>query len=266
MNVGLRIRQVLIGLFLAGMTTSVIAIWPNQEGTSASRSRPARGKTKIAKNRPSEGAAAIPVSAKNGRPGVYAIVLHGGAGSSPEKMGEKSRRGRELAVEKVLKKGLSILEDGGTSLDAVEQVIRAMEDDPIFNAGKGAVFNSAGGHELDASIMDGRDLSCGAVAGVKTIRNPISLARLVMTKTPHVLLAGDGADRFGKRMSVELVDQEYFSTDGARRRWERSRKRDKETAPPEQGSRNGRGSAKYYGTVGCVALDQYGNLARQPAD
>ena len=189
---------------------------------------------------------------------LYAIVIHGGAGSSPAQMGEKGRLGREQAVTRILKQGAAILEQGGTSLDAVEQVIRSLENDPIFNAGKGAVFNSAGGHELDASIMDGRDLSCGAVAGAKTVKNPISLARLVMTQTRHVLFAGDGADRFGKEMGVELVKQEYFSTMAARKRWERSKKAATEKPKGAQGesSRN-----KYYGTVGCVALDRLGNIA-----
>jgi beta-aspartyl-peptidase (threonine type) len=190
---------------------------------------------------------------------LYAIVIHGGAGSSPEQMGEKKRRGREQALERVLKMGAQLLKDGGSSLDAVERVIRAMEDDPIFNAGRGAVFNSAGGHELDASIMDGRDLSCGAVAGVSVVKNPVSLARLVMTKTRHVLLAGDGADAFAKTMGVELVEQRYFSTDAARRRWLRSKKEEEEAS--NQGARKAPARGAYFGTVGCVALDRFGNLA-----
>jgi beta-aspartyl-peptidase (threonine type) len=158
-----------------------------------------------------------------------------------------------------LRKGVEILEAGGTSLDAVEQVIRLMEDDPVFNAGRGAVFNSAGGHELDSSIMDGRDLSCGAVAGVKTVKNPISVARLVMTKTPHVLLAGDGADRFARQMGVKLVDQAYFSTEAARKRWERSRKPKGNDA--KKGAAGATDKQVHYGTVGCVALDHFGNIA-----
>ena len=189
----------------------------------------------------------------------YAIVIHGGAGSSPAQLGERSRLGREQAVQRVLRKGVEILEAGGSSLDAVEQVIRLMEDDPVFNAGRGAVFNNAGGHELDSSIMDGRDLSCGAVAGVKTVKNPISVARLVMTKTPHVLLAGDGADRFASQMGVKLVPQSYFSTEAARKRWERSRKAKEEKT--KKGAATAPGKAIHYGTVGCVALDQFGNIA-----
>ena len=192
--------------------------------------------------------------------GFYAIVIHGGAGSSPQQLGEKSRQGREAAVERVLKIGNELLASGGTSLDAVERVIRAMEDDPIFNAGRGAVFNSAGGHELDASIMDGRDLGCGAVAGVSVVKNPISLARLVMTKTRHVLLAADGADRFGKEMGVDLVAQDYFSTEAARRRWEKSKKQEA-VDKSKKGARLGFPNETYLGTVGCVALDRFGNIA-----
>jgi beta-aspartyl-peptidase (threonine type) len=189
----------------------------------------------------------------------YAIVVHGGAGSSSAQLDETRRRGREQSVQRVLRKGVEILEAGGTSLDAVEQVIRLLEDDPIFNAGRGAVFNNAGGHELDASIMDGRDLSCGAVAGVKTVKNPVSVARLVMMKTPHVLLAGDGADRFAKQMGVKLVPQTYFSTAAARQRWERARK-DK-SKQPKKGAAIATKKNVHYGTVGCVALDRFGNLA-----
>ena len=202
--------------------------------------------------------AAAPTTAEDAP--VYAIIVHGGAGSSPTQLGEKARQGRVQAVERVLRVGVNVLKDGGTSLDAVEKVIRAMEDDPIFNAGKGSVFNSAGGHELDASIMDGRDLSCGAVAGVGVIKNPISLARLVMTKTRHVLLAGDGAERFGREMGVEVVGQEYFSTDAARKRWQRSKKKEESDAG-KQGSALESVRPSYLGTVGCVALDRFGNIS-----
>ena len=179
----------------------------------------------------------------------YALALHGGAGDDAAKLSAEERSGREATLRKGLEIGLEILKDGGSSLDAVEQVIRHLEDDPHFNAGRGAVFNADGGHELDASIMDGRDRSCGAVAGVQTVKNPISLARLVMTETRHVLLAGPGADRFAKEMKVELVDQEYFTTPFQRRRFE-------ERAKPQPEKED-----KHMGTVGCVALDKHGNLA-----
>ena len=195
---------------------------------------------------------------------TYAIAIHGGAGSSPDMFSDEANQSRHDSMEQALEIGQAILAEGGTSLDAVEAVIRCLEDDPHFNAGKGAVFNAAGEHELDASIMDGSNLGCGAVAGVRTIKNPISLARLVMTETPHVLLAGPGADEFGELQQVERVDPEYFDTPATRQRWNEFLK--------QRDSGNGQGAARqlqlldldtgsYLGTVGCVALDAHGNLA-----
>lgn len=179
---------------------------------------------------------------------TYAIAIHGGAGSSPDNWRDK----REAAVRKslgdVLRMGQQMLAEGSDSLDVVEKVIRHLEDDPRFNAGRGAVFNSQGGHELDASIMDGRDRSCGAVGGVATVKNPISLARLVMSKTPHVLLVADGAEKFADDMGVDRVQPSYFSTEGQRKELERVQKQD-------------RTLKQHHGTVGCVALDKSGALA-----
>jgi beta-aspartyl-peptidase (threonine type) len=129
-----------------------------------------------------------------------------------------------------------------------------LEDDPNFNAGKGAVFTAAGTHELDASIMDGRDLSCGAVAGVRTVKNPISLARLVKEKTRHVLLATDGAEKFADEMNVERVPNSYFDTEKRRRSLDEWKQ---ENGVADSGVR----PPYSYGTVGCVALDAHGNLA-----
>ena len=181
----------------------------------------------------------------------FAIALHGGAGKSPT-------ADEAPAVERSLREALTIgekvLAGGGTSLDAVEQVIRFLEDDPLFNAGRGAVFNSAGGHELDASIMDGRTKACGAVAAVRTVRHPISLSRLVMEKTRHVLLASDGAEKFADEMQVERVENSWFDTDKQRRAWEKAKaEAAKQSSLAIQET--------HYGTVGCVALDQHGNLA-----
>lgn len=173
----------------------------------------------------------------------YTIVIQGGAGYIDPEIDESMKDAYFKSLTKALTIGKKILEEGGTSLDAVEQVIRFFEDDSLFNAGKGAVFTSAGVNEMDASIMDGRDLSSGAVTGVKIIKNPISLARLVMEKTNHVLLAGQGADDFGKQMGVDIVDPDYFRVEKRYRQWEV--KREKEDK----------------GTVGCVALDKYGNIA-----
>ena len=185
---------------------------------------------------------------------LYAIIIHGGAGSSPEQFSAAKNQARRKSLEKALLVGKKILENRGTSLDAVEAVIRVMEDDPMFNAGRGAVYNAQGNFELDASIMDGSNRACGAVAGVSTIKNPISLARLVMTETRHVLLSSAGADSFGRQMKVDLVPNSYFQTPASRARWEKQNSGKPEGALiPRQPS--------YFGTVGCVALDHRGNLA-----
>jgi beta-aspartyl-peptidase (threonine type) len=187
----------------------------------------------------------------------YAIALHGGAGSSAEKKNADESRAVEASLAKALDIGVGILEGGGTSLDAVERVIRYLEDDPLFNAGRGAVFNAAGTHELDASIMDGRTKACGGVAAIRTVKNPISLARLVMEKTKHVLLTSDGAEQFADEMKVERVANSWFSTEKRRQELEKAR---------QQEGTKGKQSRDvpkdlYYGTVGCVALDSHGNLA-----
>ena len=203
---------------------------------------------------------------------TYALAIHGGAGSSPDMFTDEQNQQRFDSMEKALAAGKKILAEGGTSLDAVELVVRMLEDDPQFNAGKGAVFNAASGHELDASIMDGSNLACGAVAGVKTIKNPISLARLVMTETPHVLLSSDGADQFGKSQGVQQVENNYFDTPATEKRWKefqqklKERKDQPDQASTDRGTRNALEFASldtgsYMGTVGCVALDSHGNLA-----
>lgn len=185
----------------------------------------------------------------------YAIALHGGAGVEPDKLTDAQKKAHELALTKAIETGRKILADGGTAMDAVEQTIRVLENEPIYNAGKGAVFNSAGGHELDASIMDGKSGKAGAVAGVTTVKNPISLARLVMNETRHVLLQGDGAEKFADEMKakpqIERVPNSYFSTEERRQEWLKKVEEDK---AKEQ-------KKPYMGTVGCVALDKHGNLA-----
>jgi beta-aspartyl-peptidase (threonine type) len=185
----------------------------------------------------------------------FAIAIHGGAGQSPK---DDSAAAVEKSMTKALEIGLEILKKDAASLDAVEQVIRFLEDDPLFNAGRGAVFNAAGLHELDASIMDGRTLGCGAVAGVRTVRHPISLSRLVMEQTKHVLLASDGAEKFADEMGtkIERVENNWFSTEKRRRELERAQR-------PADKSKESRliAEEKHYGTVGCVALDSHGNLA-----
>ena len=173
----------------------------------------------------------------------FAIAIHGGAGTITRKnMTPEKESAYRSKLEEALNTGYAILENGGTSLDAVESTIRIMEDSELFNAGKGAVFTNAGTNELDASIMDGINLKAGAVAGVKTIKNPISAARKVMEETWHVMLSGDGADEFAKEHNLDIVDPIYFYT---QRRWDSLKKT----------------QTKKHGTVGCVALDKKGNLA-----
>ncbi len=184
-----------------------------------------------------------PVTSNTGR---YTIVLHGGAGNISTAMPDSTRRSYTDALAHALTIGQSILDTGGTALDAVEQVIRYFETDPQFNAGIGAVYTADGTHELDASIMDGRDLSCGAVAGVRQIAHPISLSRMVMERTKHVLLTGEGAERFAQRMGIPLVPNTIFNTP----------KRAKEIDDYKK-----RLEKEKNGTVGCVALDRHGNLA-----
>jgi len=174
---------------------------------------------------------------------AWAIAIHGGAGTIPRDLDPESRRRYEDSLREALTLGRDLLESGGRSLDAVERVIVYLEDDPLFNAGRGAVFNAAGGNELDASLMDGASMAAGAVAGVTSVKNPITLARLVMTETPHVLLAGAGAEELAREHGLESVGPDYFWT---QRRWDELQRR----RAAEQG-----------GTVGAVALDRAGNLA-----
>jgi beta-aspartyl-peptidase (threonine type) len=155
-------------------------------------------------------------------------------------------------LERALTAGRAVLAKGGTALDAVEQVVRLLEEDAHFNAGKGAVYTHEGGHNLDAAIMDGRTLACGAVAGLTTVRNPISLARLVMERTSHVFLAGAGAEEFATAMQVERVAPTWFDSPERYRQWQEALEKERSKQP---------GAEKEKGTVGAVALDLEGNLA-----
>ncbi len=189
----------------------------------------------------------------------FAIALHGGAGIEPEKLSEERKKEYRESLAKALEVGRKILARGGTALDAVEETIRALEDDPLYNAGLGAVFNAEGKHELDASIMDGKAGGAGAVGSVTTVKNPISLARLVMTETPHVLLVGAGAEKFADEMKasprIQRVPNSYFDTELQRKEWLEAveQEKQKQLTPAKRDSNKG--------TVGCVALDKQGNLA-----
>lgn len=183
----------------------------------------------------------------------WAIVIHGGAGNmNPEHFTPEREAEYKAKLSEALQAGADILEAGGPGLDAVEAAIRIMEDSPLFNAGKGAVFNAEGVNELDASIMDGKTLNAGAVANVTTIKNPITAARLVMEKSPHVMLIKEGAEKFAAEKGLEIVDPSYFYTESRRNALENAQKREAENKPDE---------TKKSGTVGCVVLDIGGNLA-----
>jgi L-asparaginase / beta-aspartyl-peptidase len=181
----------------------------------------------------------------------WTLVIHGGAGVLERaKMTPERDKATRAALAASLRAGGDILDRGGTALDAVEAAVRVLEDDPNFNAGKGAVFTAEGTNELDAAIMDGRDRRAGAVAGVTRTKNPISLARAVMEKSPHVMLARDGADAFSKEKGLEQVDPKYFHTE---ERFQQLK--------TMQGQGAGFDAEVKYGTVGAVARDRAGNLA-----
>lgn len=188
-------------------------------------------------------------------PPRYALAIHGGAISVNESLTDEQRQQQEAALRSVLEQGLERLAQGKSSVDTVEHVLRQLEDDPLFNAGRGAVLNEAGEVELDASIMDGSNLACGAVAAVRSVKHPISLARLVMTRTRHVLLVGSGAEQFADRMQAERATLEYFRTPSRQREWQQRRAAEHgQNAPKAE-------SPEHMGTVGCVALDVDGHLA-----
>jgi beta-aspartyl-peptidase (threonine type) len=177
----------------------------------------------------------------------YVIVVHGGAGDvTPENIPEDIQRNYLDVLSRALDTGFTILQSGGSSLDAVETTIRLMEDSPLFNAGKGAVFTNEGKNELDASIMDGSTLNAGAVASVTDIRNPISAARAVMEQSDHVMLACKGASRFAMEKGLEIVDSSYFYTE---RRWKSHQQQQNKKI------------VEKHSTVGCIAMDKNGNLA-----
>lgn len=172
----------------------------------------------------------------------YLLVIHGGAGNIDEKSLTNADEYRQ-SLDTALTIGENILKNGGSSLDAVESVIKYFEDNPLYNAGKGAVLTDKGTVELDASIMDGKTMLAGAVAGVTDIKHPISAARLVMEKTSHVLLISKGASAFAKEQGLKMVPNEYFITPENKKRYEKNKEND------------------IHGTVGCVAMDTKGNLA-----
>lgn len=196
--------------------------------------------------------------------GRFGFVLHGGAGTiERSKMTPEREKAFRDKLTEALVAGFNVLKGGGQCLDAVVAAITLLEDSPLFNAGKGAVFTSAGTNELDSSIMEGRTLRAGSVAGLKRIKNPILLARLVMEQSPHVMMVGEGAEAFAVSKGVELVDPKYFYTE---ERWQQlQRQKEAERNPPPKKSELEKKGLPFedhkFGTVGAACLDQAGNLA-----
>lgn len=182
---------------------------------------------------------------------MHAIAIHGGAGTlSSAQLTPESDRAYRGGLERAVRAGFTVLDKGGSSLDAVTVAVQALEDDPLFNAGRGSVLAANGRHELDASIMDGRDLGAGAVTGVRNVRNPIVLARMVMERSPHVMLAGEGAEEFAIEQGLEPVPNSYFTTE----------RRQRELQLQLEGKKAA-GREALMGTVGAVALDSHSNVA-----
>jgi beta-aspartyl-peptidase (threonine type) len=206
------------------------------------------------------------------------LVIHGGAGTiTRENMTAEQEKAYRAVLDNALQHGYRVLKNGGTSLKAVEAAIMVMEDSPLFNAGKGAVFTHEGKNELDASVMDGSNLKAGAIAGVTTIKNPIRGAIAVMNESSHVMMAGKGADQFAKDRGLEIVDPSYFYTEARYKGLLKARESEKVELDhsgqkqkvikkaPKTGYKEANdlifGEGKKFGTVGCAALDQFGNLA-----
>lgn len=184
----------------------------------------------------------------------YALVIHGGAGTiTRADMSEEQEAAYLASLDAALEAGKSVLASGGTALEAVESAIVLMEDNPLFNAGKGAVFTNEGKNELDASVMMGQDLMAGAVGGVTTIKNPIRAAIAVMQKSEHVMMIGAGAEKFAALNGLEIVDPSYFHTD--------SRMNSLEKAKEKENQKEKQDAATRHGTVGAVAMDKSGNIA-----
>ena len=194
----------------------------------------------------------------------FAIIIHGGAGTILKKnMTPEKEAAYKAKLEEAIRVGYEVLKNGGTSLDAVTKTINVMEDSPLFNAGKGAVFTNAETNELDASIMDGKTLNAGASAGTTTVRNPIDLARAVMDNSEHVMLSGKGAETFAKEQGLDIVEPSYFFTENRFQSLQRIKDREKTELDHDAKTAFYDPTIKdsKFGTVGCAALDKNGNLA-----
>lgn len=199
--------------------------------------------------------------------GPYVLVIHGGAGTILKKnMSPAMEEAYKSSLKRALEKGYGVLQSGGSSLDAVEATVRVLEDDSLFNAGKGAVFTHDGRNELDAAIMNGKTRAAGAVAGVTVVKNPVSAARAVMEKSEHVMMIGPGAEKFAKEAGLEIVDPSYFRTESRWKGLQKAMQEDSMAAARSNASTNPArlgiiNKDNKFGTVGAVALDKQGNLA-----
>jgi L-asparaginase / beta-aspartyl-peptidase len=220
------------------------------------------------------GQAKSPAPQGQADPKKITLVIHGGAGTiTRQNMSPEKEKAYRQVLHQALQAGYAVLKKGGTSLDAVEAAIHVMEDSPLFNAGKGAVFTNEGKNELDAAIMDGKTGKAGAVASVTTIKSPVSAARAVMEQSEHVMMIGAGAEKFAKEKGLQIVDPSYFHTEPRYKQLKKAREADKVKLDHS----GGKGTLRHhqsdsiaeliftegrkFGTVGAVALDQYGNLA-----
>ncbi|MFU8813019.1 MAG: isoaspartyl peptidase/L-asparaginase family protein [Balneolaceae bacterium] len=190
----------------------------------------------------------------------WAVALHGGAGTISQDLPDSIRQQYYDGLERALRVGEVVLRDGGSALDAVERVVMELEDNPLFNAGKGSVFTSEGTHELDAAIMDGSTLQAGALTGLTTVKNPITLARIVMEESRHIFFSGAGAEQYADQTDVERVENDHFFTQNRYEQWQRAQEESAVLHTPSAESHHWIDDKKF-GTVGAVALDQNGNLA-----
>ncbi|MBL7682964.1 MAG: isoaspartyl peptidase/L-asparaginase [Flavipsychrobacter sp.] len=181
------------------------------------------------------------------------LAIHGGAGTIlRSSMTAELQQQYEQGLQDALQAGYSVLQAGGSAVDAVQAAVVSLEDFPLFNAGRGSVFNNAGGHEMDASIMDGKNIDAGAVSGIRNVKNPVLLARTIMDKSEHVLLCGQGAEQFAKQQGLQFEDDAYFYVQHRYEQWQQALKEDSISLDHND---------KKFGTVGAVALDANGNLA-----
>lgn len=199
-------------------------------------------------------------SAENNNSVEWSLAIHGGAGTISQDLPDSIKQGYYDGLEEALSAGEMVLRDGGSALDAVQRVVIELENNPRFNAGNGAVFTKDGTHELDAAIMDGSTMQAGALTGLKTVKNPITLARIVMEESVHIFFSGDGAEEFANQTDVERVENNHFHTERRYEQWQE--------AQEQSSNRSGEPKKMYewiedhkFGTVGAVAMDVNGNLA-----